>query len=42
MVSRCAMFPGAGHLLFLESEAAVKRLETFFEQDHATLKKAAG
>jgi pimeloyl-ACP methyl ester carboxylesterase len=40
--AEAAMFPGAGHLLFLESDAAVKRLEMFFDQDHATLKKAAG
>jgi pimeloyl-ACP methyl ester carboxylesterase len=37
-----ATFPGAGHLLFFESDAAVKRLSTFFEQDIGNLKKAAG
>jgi pimeloyl-ACP methyl ester carboxylesterase len=37
-----ATFPGAGHLLFFESDAAVKRLGTFFGQDVGNLKKAAG
>jgi pimeloyl-ACP methyl ester carboxylesterase len=37
-----AIFPGAGHLLFLESDAAVRRLGKFFGQDIGNLKKAAG
>jgi pimeloyl-ACP methyl ester carboxylesterase len=37
-----AIFPDAGHLLFLESGAAVERLSSFFERDLETLKKAAG
>jgi pimeloyl-ACP methyl ester carboxylesterase len=37
-----ATFPGAGHLLLLESPAAVKRLGAFLEQDGSHLKKAAG
>jgi pimeloyl-ACP methyl ester carboxylesterase len=37
-----ATFAHAGHLLFLESDAAVKRLGAFFEQDSSNLKKIAG
>jgi pimeloyl-ACP methyl ester carboxylesterase len=37
-----ATFAGAGHLLFFESDAAVRRLGAFFEQDGSNLKKAAG
>jgi pimeloyl-ACP methyl ester carboxylesterase len=40
--AEAAIFPGAGHLLFLESDAAVKRLATFFEQDGRNTKRAAG
>lgn len=37
-----AMFPGAGHLLFFESSAAIQRLAAFLEGDVAKLEKAAG
>jgi pimeloyl-ACP methyl ester carboxylesterase len=38
--SQVAAFPGAGHLLFLESNEAVKRVVRFFEEDWEGLKQA--